>query len=238
MPTEAEVAADTEEEKPNSETEPGKEQTPAEPKAPSEVETLKAQVEQYRQMAEKAQRDSAQAQEYVQTFIARAQMAAAQAQPTQPSQEDMAQMMNENPGAVLDRHFAERMGPLVERNLGIQAAQAEALFDAKFQQDEDYQAYKGELKEWMRAIPLDTKANPQAWEDALDFIRAKHIKDIVGRRLQKQKEMDKQAFVEAPSGRPGPRTQAVELSADQKAIAKGLGLTEDEYKNEMKEIFG
>jgi hypothetical protein len=197
------------------------------------IEQMRAENNQLREVAMKAQRDSAASQEYLQRMVNELKLAAARGNTRggEGSSEgvDMREALNENPEAVLDHHFATRMQPLIQQSLGYQIETAKTLFEQRHSQDEDYVAYKDELTEFMKGIPPEVKANPAAWDNAMDFVRAKHLKEIVERRTNKIHKMDKQAFGEPPSGSAPMSSKKPTLNDDQKAIAEGLGLTEAEY---------
>lgn len=197
------------------------------------IEELRNENAQLKEFAAKAQRDAAASQDYAQRIVSEIKLAAERGGGVgynQQEQPDLREQLNDNPEEVLDRHFYTRMKPLIEQNLGYQVQTARTLFEQRHEADEDFRAYKDELEEFMKGIPPEVKANPAAWDNAMDFVRAKHLKEIVERRTKKQSQMDQRAFAEPPSGSSPGRASKASLSDDQKAIAKGLGLSEDEYR--------
>src|SRR5215831_15683248 len=210
---------------------------------PNEMDALKAELAEMRQTAMKAQRDAAASQEYSQRIITELQMAAAGHQASRESApvdpEALRERMQENPEAVLDAHFATRMRPLIEQNLELQAGTAQTLFETKYKDDEDYLEYKDEFARFIRGLPADTRAQPAAWDNALDFIKSKHLNEIANRRAQrlieKRTALEKGAFVESGSAGGGKKTERVTLSDDQRSIAKGLGMSEEDYIHWMKQ---
>lgn len=242
MPTDAGVEIAEDSSKAEGTSGDGANGKPAESATPAGVskedfDLLKADNARLAILAEKSSREAAQSNAYMQEFIARTQAAANQVGTAvdPDAGQDVITRFNENPSSVLDEHFYQRMRPLVEQNLQIQAGNAYAVFEQGHKGDEDFELYKNELAEWMKPIPLDSKTNPRQWEEALNFVKAKHLDEIVQRRIQKQTSRDKAAFVEGPSAIPGQRAAKVELSDDQKAIARGLGMGEDDYIKWMKE---
>lgn len=243
MPTEETTEAADGGEVKDSNGEGQKEAEGQEPKAAvseDPVASLKADNARLAEIAQRAMKEAESTKEYVQRLTTQLQMAASRAPQGNGNEGefDLREALNDNPQAVLDHHFASRMQPLIEQNLGYQVATARGMFEQKLQAApdfvrEEYTKYKDELEEFMKGIPAEVKANPAAWDNALDFVRAKHLDEIVERRKTRATKMERAAFVEGPSSGQPSRSKAPTLSDDQKAIAKGLGMTEEEYISNM-----
>lgn len=210
----------------------GDKPTPAATPAPDTqgLEALRAENARLRELSEKASRDAAGAQAYVHEIVSRLQAAAnSRSEAPETPGRDIREVFQEDPVSVLDQHFQARMAPLINQSLEYQVQSAQELFSQRMAENEDYKDYKDELDEFMKGIPPAVKAQPKAWVDGLNFIRARHLDDIVEKRRKKQTENDRRAFVEPASAAGARREGGVTLNADQKAIAKGLGIPEEEY---------
>ncbi len=231
MATEAELASGNIPEEPKA---PEGEAKPKEGPVPNaDLDAIRAENASLRESVQKATKDAAASQAYVQEIVSRLQAAAAtRGMASEENGEpgpSLSDRMSQDPVSVLDEHFAARMAPLINQSLEYQVNQARELFEQRMSTDEEFNEYKGELEEFMKGIPPQVKAQPKAWADGLNFIRARHIDEIVEKRSKRTLARDKAAFVEGQGASATTPKGPVMLNADQKAIAKGLGIPEDEY---------
>lgn len=197
-------------------------------KLKADFEALKAENVKLNEVSAKATTDAQQSQAYVRQIVERMQQAA-----VEPAG-DIRDRMNEDPNRTLDEHFNARIAPLAKMTLENNAQTNFQIFENQMKDDEDWKMYRPEVEKFMESIPLEVKAQPKSWEKAYDLVRINHLNEIVERKSAKQSKMEKAAFVEAPSGARPTASRKQELSDIQKQIAKGLDLTEDEYREYMK----
>lgn len=198
----------------------------------ADYESMKAENVKLAERTAKSETDAQQAQGYVRQIVERMQQAAQQQPPPDPNQ--LRESMEADPNSVLDAHFNARIAPLAKMTLEAHSNTNFQVFESQMRENEDWKTYRGEVEKFMESIPLEVKAQPNSWPKAFDFVRANHLDEIIERRAAKSTKMERAAFVEGPSG-PGPqRSKKVELNETQKQIAKGLGVSEDEYREWMR----
>lgn len=220
-----------------SDTIPGEVNADAPPTAPvddlkTQFEALKAENARLAESTTQAQRDSQQSQAYVRQIVERMQAAASEQAPPDPN--SVREHLEQDPNAVLDAHFNARIAPLAKMTLEAHANTNFQVFEASNRENEDWMAYKGEVEKFMETIPLEVKAQPNSWQKALDLVRGNHIDEIVERRAKKRTQAEKAAFVEGPSGSIASTSKKIELTPEQKEIAKGLGMSNEDYISYMR----
>lgn len=199
--------------------------------APSAVELRLREME--RTNAE-LRRENAENVAFTKAVLGQLQAAAREAgEEPDPNAPDLASRLSENPNQVLEEFFNRRTAPIVQGYVVQQAELAYDLFQERHKDDEIYNDYKGEVTEFMKRIPPQSRQTPAAWEEALGFVKSHHIKEIVQKELKKAQTTDRRAFVE-PGSAAGPSgAQRPVLTDEMKKIAKGLQIPEEEYIKEM-----
>ena len=81
----------------------------------------------------------------------------------------------------------------------------------------------------MSTMPGQVRVQPNAYENAFKFILAQHLDEVIEHRTSKKTEAEKRAFVEPATAAEGARPKKVDLSDLEKQVARGLGLTDEEY---------
>lgn len=147
---------------------------------------------------------------------------------------------NNGPVSFLDdenQAFNQRLAPFAITTLRNQASAAKfmAVQSLKPLDRKIWDKYSDEIDEVMKSVDLQNQAVPQTWTNALDIVAGRHRNDIV-----KMVEDKTDFFLEVPSnggrGAPGTSDPDAPLSQEQRDLAKRLGITDDDYKKNMKEM--
>ncbi|PWT76641.1 MAG: hypothetical protein C5B60_03915 [Chloroflexi bacterium] len=210
---------------------------PAEP-TPS-IEQLQAQLKEANDIATTAKSDADQAKRYLVDLVARMGQNEADSRANQPVQtdatpEELIQEFKDNPVGLLDRHFAARMGPILHDHLETQAKMIRQAFirDNKEAWDE----FGGEVDAFMTPMSMSTKAKPESWIEGLNYIRGKHVDQLVEKGMKKKEEDEKRSLLEGRGSSAGGGLNGkgrYRLSDDQKSAAKGFGMTEEDWVKNM-----
>ncbi len=137
-----------------------------------------------------------------------------------------------------DAAFNERLAPFAVASLKNQAESAKFIARQSLKGTDAaiYDKYKSEIEDVMKTVDLNNAALPQTWVNALDIVAGRHRNDIL------KMATDKTDFFSEPVGRggnggPGSSGEGeVVLTEEQKSLAKRLGITEDDYKKNVKEM--
>lgn len=102
-----------------------------------------------------------------------------------------------------------------------------------------FQEWEAEIQTYVDAAGPGFASNVTVWENAYNLTRGKHIDDILGWRGQTPPtepprapavHIREGAGPASPSPRAPAAPKATELSAEEKTVAKKMGLTEDQYR--------
>lgn len=210
--------------------------TTAEPATETQEDAaqLKVQLQQAEGRAAAHAADADQAKRYLVDLVSRmgqnAEAANQPAQQVEASAADLIEEFKENPVGLLDRHFAARMGPVLHEHLDTQAKIIRQAFIDR--NKEDWDEFGKEIDAFMQPMSMSTKAKPGSWEEGLNYIRGKHIDKLVEKRMKAKEVADKQAQVEGRGvlvGSANGGQKRVRLTDMEKAVAKGFGMTEEEW---------
>jgi hypothetical protein len=234
-------------------TEPGKGDTgdkePEAPhtegEAPSNEEALavaRAEKEEALRVAREALRQTEAAKAYVSTLTATLKDSAeriAIARGSSPEeQQSLQERLNEDPESVLEEHYNRRTAPIVKANLENQAKIVRELAISKLGNTKLYdggpslwERYGDEVDQFLGQFSdPSTRAAPDAYDAAIQWVRSKHIDEEITERERARREAEKRSFVEGPSvGAAAGARKKVALNDVERAVAKGLNLSEEEY---------
>jgi hypothetical protein len=144
--------------------------------------------------------------------------------------EELIQEFKENPVGLLDRHFAARMGPVLQEHLDTQSKIIRQAFIDR--NKDDWEEFGKEVDAFMQPMSMSTKAKPGSWEEGLNYIKGKHIDRLVEKGIKAKEEAEKRSQLEGRGtlvgGANGPGRR-VRLTEVEKAFAKGFGMTEEEW---------
>jgi len=231
-------------------TQPSEGEAPATPQPT--VEQLQTRLVEAEARAKSSSADADQAKRYLVDLVARlgqneaANQAPAQQQSQDATPEELLQEFKDNPVGLLDRHFAARMGPILHDHLDVQAKMNRQAFIDR--NKDDWDDYGKEVDAFMSPMSMSTKAKPGSWEEGLNYIKAKHIEQIVEKRMKAKEEADKKSQLEgrgSSSGGGAGRGGRYRMSELEKSVAKGFNMTEEEWiknrtpeeKGESEDIF-
>src|SRR5213080_2789784 len=208
-------------------------------KTAERLAALEAENQALRAKTDKSEKDAAGAQAYVQQLISSLGVAATRTeQPRGDGDgadpvEQLRERMNDDPIGVLDQHFQSRIAPLANTYAENQAALNRQLTAERLSRDEVnrelWQKYEKEVDDFMSTMPGQVRVQPNAYENAFKFILAQHLDEVIEHRTSKKTEAEKRAFVEPATAAEGARPKKVDLSDLEKQVARGLGLTDEEY---------
>lgn len=114
---------------------------------------------------------------------------------------------------------------------GLQQSAIAAAEMAAQRGKEYWTRFEREIREVMAKVAPHQQAMPAFWEHAYEMVLGRHAKDLYeeGKRVGSQPSSE-QVTQQTPPIAP----EKVELTAEQKDIAKRLGRTEEQYKRGMK----
>lgn len=193
-----------------------------------------AEKAEFKRVAEGAVREAEASKNYVTHLTSVLQSAAerptpgASAEDPDAMRENVRERLSSDPLAVLNAHYEARTAPLVAAFSKTQANMNRELFVAKTD-PKMWNKYANEVDKFMEPFPPETKSQPGAYEAALRWVRANHVDDEVAEREAERKETEKRSFVEGASAGGGVAKAKPSLSELQKQIAKGLGISEEDY---------
>lgn len=217
---------------------------PAEPAAADDPVALKAQLVAAEGRASAHAADADQAKRYLVDLVSRMGQNAEAHEVPEPAQlasaEELIEEFKENPVGLLDRHFAARMGPVLHEHLDTQAKIIRQAFIDR--NKDDWDEFGKEIDAFMQPMSMSTKAKPGSWEEGLNYIRGKHIDKLVEKGMKAKEEATKKAQIEGRGvlvGSANGTGKRVRLTEMEKAVAKGFGMTEEEWaKNKTPEERG
>lgn len=205
----------------------------ATPAAPSDLEQRYAELEKFAKSAvDRAER----AESYQSQMLASLQTAAETAARGNQPQVDIRERFAEDPVAVLDEHFQARTAPIVgavaENNARINRELAFVKFgNERIPGTEKTLAdvYGKAVDEFLNNLPPQTRAQAGAYEAAMQWVRSQHIDDEIKLRMEGERERQNRAFMESPTSVGGNAGAKKTLSDIERTVAKGLGLTDEDY---------
>lgn len=221
--------------------EPKKEEPAYDPKA--EIERMRAENEELRTLTRNTLKRATDAEGFVQNLTGKLEEIAARRGDGPTSHVDpneirdrVRERINEDPMSVLDEHYRSRTAPLVERFQEQQGQTNRQLFMARMSNSEEgrevLKDYMEEVDGFLKDFGPEHRAAPDAYDAALRWVLSKpdNFQKEVERRVRKEREKEKTHFTEAgTSGERAPRETKRELTALEKEVATGLGLSEEEY---------
>lgn len=251
----ADASGTEQEEKPDKTFGEGKGDVPSEPEKPkeeekpkepafdakAEIEKLRAQNEELQNVTKGALKRATEAESFVSNLTGRLERVAERhtAGPTADEgdvREKLRERIAEDPMSVLDEHYRSRTQPLVQRFLEQQGRTNRELFITKMSNSDDgrevLKDYLEEVDDFLKDFDPEHRAAPDAYDAALRWVLAKpqNFQKEVKRQLNKEREKEKLHFVEpGAAGERAPKETKRSLSAIEKEVAVGLGLTEEEY---------
>lgn len=134
--------------------------------------------------------------------------------------------------AVANQYVQAMSDPTKQASYDTQVEMARQL--ARGRNPETFDRYVGEIDGKMMTVDPQWRTNSTMWQRAFDQVKGEHFDDEV-RRLKDEKNQAPAVHVSrdggpaSPSPRPGPAPKAAELSAEEREVAKGFGITAEAY---------
>lgn len=172
------------------------------------------------------------------------QAAAAQQAPAQPAQPPKPVTFTEDdlpagadPNAFnqkMDEFFAAKATPYIDQ---LTQQNAQMQYQDFFRRYPDMEVYRGEVEQYAGQMSNAQAAQAGNWDQIRAIVLANHHEEIVAAEAQKiaqQNARPAAPSTQRPNGNTGNQQRTVQLSQEEKAIARGLNITEAQYAT-MKE---
>jgi hypothetical protein len=202
----------------------------------AEFAKLAEENKELRRLAQGAVKESEASKAYVAQLTATLQGAAERVanrpDPNAPPAPSLQERLSEDPLSVLDEHFRARTAPLVGAAMENNARLNRELFITRSDKTL-WNKYGDEVDKFMGDFPSETRAQAGSYDAALRWVRAQHLDEEIAEREAARKESEKRSFVEAATAAAGGRKEKPTLTELQKTIAKGLGISEEDYSSYM-----
>lgn len=160
--------------------------------------------------------------------------------PKEMTKEEFAETMVSDPLAALDHYARTKLAPVVQEQQKNQAVANRKI--AEGQHKDLFEKYGDEITQVENTIDQNLLAQPGAYDYIIKQVRANHVDDMVAEEVKKQlekakggenPETDLSLSNDEGSRHPLPNLKTPEetpLNDDQQRIVKGLGITEEEYR--------
>ena len=205
-----------------------------------DFDALKTENAKLREIAQNAAKQAEASQAQVSQIIDAMQRAAAEGTVSSETAATLAEQLQQDPERVLNEHYNKRTAPLmnavtqnqaqVAKELAIRQLKEEILPDDK---TSVWEKYGGEIEEFLKPYDVSLKTRVDAWTAAAQWVRSRHVKEEVQMVRAADAEKSNAHFSAAPTAAKGRAPAKKGLSEAQKKVAKGLGLTDDEYSEFM-----
>jgi hypothetical protein len=225
-------------------------ETPAKDTAPDPValQGKLAEAEAKLAVEAKAREEAVRGNEELKRYVIGlvTQLQAQQATATEPTVDAAAKFRERfeaDPQAALaetlDQAFVERVGPVLREHYetvagGERERSLKAAVELGLPVDETYTKQADAL--WA-SMAANVKAKPGAYLDALKFAMISDLPGVVEKATARKVEHEKHAQMEGASAARGSRPRRAGLSAEEKAIAAELKISEEAYRKNRDEMF-
>jgi len=133
---------------------------------------------------------------------------------------------DDDPVAAMNDLVTMRVGPIVQEYFGRTAdTEREA---AKVKHGKTFDKYEKEIDEFMKDMPLDVKAKPGSYTQALKYVRSLHLDDEI-EDVRKQ-ERERASQPEGASLAEPKEERKKALSRDEREIMKAFNMDEDDWE--------
>lgn len=115
----------------------------------------------------------------------------------QPQRQEEEPDIFSNPDGFMDRQFQKRLGPLVQSQAAAMRNTNREIFKGRI--GGEYEKYGEEVEQFVSALAPQLQADPRAYEQAYNFVRASHLDEIVQEKTE-TKAAEKLAATLAEAG--------------------------------------
>jgi len=196
----------------------------------SRFEKLEKENQELRAQTQRSLEEAATARGQVQVILDQIQRAAAAGDPgAQQAQEKVKTLRDEfddDPVAAMNKLVTMRVGPIVQEYFGRTAdTEREA---AKVKHGKTFDKYEKEIDDFMKDMPLDVKAKPGSYTQALKYVRSLHLDDEI--EEARKQERERAAQPEGASLSEPEKEKKRALSRDEREVMKHFSMDEDEWE--------
>ena len=126
------------------------------------------------------------------------------------------------PIKYLDKHLDERLKPLTQSYFETQAATTRELMSRKLK---GFDKLAPKIDEYVSKVPPEARINPQVWEGAWKLAR---LDDLDARETELNTKLGLHSET-GEVGRPPKSPTKVELTDEERMVARKFGLSEEDY---------
>ena len=161
-----------------------------------------------------------------------------QLQTQPPSKDDIEKMFWKDPLPMMDA-IAKRAALETEQRVMSSTidTQVELARDkVKAANEELFADYEVEIEQMVAQVQPQFRGNINVWQNAVKMIKGAHMDEIMAKKQAKEAPANKTVSdgPASPSTRTAPAPKDKPLSDEQREVAKGLHLTDDEYRRGQK----
>lgn len=91
----------------------------------------------------------------------------------------------EDPDQYLDRKLQQRLNPLIQQNVQSMKETNKQVFRQQIGQDE-WNRFGNEIEQFVNSLSPQLQADPRAYQQAYNFVRASHVDEIANERANQQ----------------------------------------------------
>ena len=155
-----------------------------------------------------------------------------------PKPKDIRDLILDDPEQVLDWYFKARLGPIIQELYDHSTAMTREVVTSKqaVVKDKDgketvrpamphYGRFKKEIEDFVSKVDVRLRNKPETWTSAYNFVVGSHLDELVQEEAAKRlPAVEPGGAGAAAVGAGGPK-----LTDEETAVARGLGLTPEEY---------
>jgi len=202
----------------------------SEDKVDPRFEKLEKENAELKATTQRSLEEAATARGQVQVILDQIQRAAAAGDPQAQSAEKQVKTLrdefDDDPVAAMNKLVTMRVGPIVQEYFGRTAdTEREA---AKVKHGKTFDRYEKEIDDFMKDMPLDVKAKPGSYTQALKYVRSLHLDDEI--EEARKAERERAAQPEGASLSEPDKEKKRALSRDEREVMKNFNMDEDEWE--------
>lgn len=126
----------------------------------------------------------------------------------------------------LERFFAHKARPFIEQSLRTTATQQHELAFKRYPHLVDY---RDEVNQLASGLTIEQAAQPAAWDYIASQVTMRHMDEIATKRQEASRRKPPPPDAVVGDGKRRAAGGSVQLTKEQKAVAKALGVSEKEY---------
>jgi hypothetical protein len=191
---------------------------------------LEKENQELRASTQRSLEEASAARGQVQLILDQIQRAAAagdqNAQQAEKQVKTLRDQFDEDPVAAMNNLVTMRVGPIVQEYFGRTAETEREATKARL--GEQFTKYEKEVDEFMKDMPLDVKAKPGSYTQALKYVRSLHLDDEI--EAARKQERERASQPEGASLSEPDKEKRKALSRDEREVMKHFNMDEDEWE--------